>query len=493
MAPTSHTPQRSISLSWLIAQTALKLVPVWPQRMSGIQFSYVQPSELRDPTQFLLADSIVLTVGLAFENSTDLFADYVAKLKAAGVVALGFGTGLSFETVPDELTDACKTHNLALFDVPHNTPFISILNAVNKEFLRQEAHEQSQLIRAQKLLNQAAIEKGLSGLLATTAQLIGAHCVIRDNDDRLIAQAKAPSTSIGAGELTTISHKMLTFGDRYHQLSTSGTKRPTHHDRAVIKHTISLADLLLQRPGKLRKARSDLNTLALSLLLGVDGSNDQLGRIFARISDSKGNVRPILIHSNVATHIDRACAAVDSSLMLADRELCCLRLDSYTALLLFRGTRSVNNVLELFGNTRPKLRICIDSAQHWNHITLDLIHQMTLSVKSLALGTHSSPHTNTARWLNHPNVIEALDHRAAETVGKLDTYDRANDTQLRETLAVFLQQGSSITLTADILGIHRHTVRTRLQKISDICEVDLDDPVTRAELLLVIITRVTAT
>jgi purine catabolism regulator len=32
-------------------------------------------------------------------------------------------------------------------------------------------------------------------------------------------------------------------------------------------------------------------------------------------------------------------------------------------------------------------------------------------------------------------------------------------------------------------------VRTRLARISEICEVDLDDPVVRAELLLVAVTR----
>ena len=248
---------------------------------------------------------------------------------------------------------------------------------------------------------------------------------------------------------------------------------------------------MLQRPSQLRKARSDLNALALTLLLGIDGNPDHLSRVFARISDNSGNVRPVLIHSNVAVQIDRACAAVDAALMLTDRELCSLRLDETLALLLFRGTRSIDNILDLFGTTRAKLRICLDVPQHWSQINNQLIKQLTVSVKSLKLGENSSPRSNTVRWLQAPEVIAALDQRAQETIDKLILFDAANNTELRTTLAVYLQQGASISLTAETLGIHRHTVRTRIGKIASICEVDLDDPVTRAELLLVVITRET--
>lgn len=456
-------------------------------KSSEIEFSYVQPTELPDPTPFLLAGSVVLTVGLAFETKPEQLTTYVANLKQAGAVAIGFGTGLSFATIPEPLLHACQKQDLALFEVPHKIPFISINNAVNREFSRQESRNQEQLMRAQRRLNQTAIADGLAGLLTATSKFIEAHLAIYDNDDRLVAQ------SIGSlppeGKAIVVKHKMLTFGDRHHHLQTTSIRRPTPLDRAIIKHTMGLADLLLQRPSQLRKARSDLNALALTLLLGFDGSSDHLSRVFARIGDNNGNVRPVLIHSNVPAQIDRACVTVDAALMLADRELCSLRLDNTLALLLFRGTRSIDNIVELFGATSNKLRMCLDVPQHWSQIDNQLIKQLTVSVKSLKLGEYSSPRSNTVRWLRVPEVAAALDQRAQETVDKLVLFDAAHGTELRTTLAVYLQQGSSISLTAETLGIHRHTVRTRVQKIASVCEVDLDDPVTRAELLLVVITR----
>ncbi|MDO4631284.1 MAG: PucR family transcriptional regulator ligand-binding domain-containing protein [Corynebacterium sp.] len=475
----------SVTVPWLLGQRSLNLREVVP---STAQLCYVQPSELRDPTQFLLRNSLVLTVGIAFESTPDDFADYAARLHATGVAAIGFGTGLSFAEIPAMLVTTCKELSLGLFEVPHQTPFVSIQNVVQREFYQQQTLEHEQLMLAYRRLDQAAINQGVTGLLETTAQLIQATCVIRDNDDRFIAQASYTKAG-GKGTVRRVTHKMLNFGDRYHQFVTSSNHSLSPNDRLIIKHATSLADLLLQRPTRLRNDRSELNTLALNLLLGADGSDAQLNRIFARISDSEGNVRPVLIHSNVPTIIDKAFTTVDAHLAVTNRDLCAIKLDATTALMLFRGTRSVSNILELFDTTKERLRICIDIAQPWRFIDNDLIAQMTVSVKALTLGTYSSPQTNTVRWLNNPHVLTALNQRAQETVEKLDAHDRNNHTDLRTTLAVYLQQGASITLTSDTLGVHRHTVRTRLKKIAEICEVNLDDPVTRAELLLIIITR----
>ena len=43
---------------------------------------------------------------------------------------------------------------------------------------------------------------------------------------------------------------------------------------------------------------------------------------------------------------------------------------------------------------------------------------------------------------------------------------------------------ANLATAASELGVHRHTVRARLDKIEQLCGVDLNNPVTRAELLL---------
>lgn len=55
---------------------------------------------------------------------------YVRRLASAGVTALGFGVGLSFETVPDQVVDAADELDLPLLEVPLPTPFIAVTKAV---------------------------------------------------------------------------------------------------------------------------------------------------------------------------------------------------------------------------------------------------------------------------------------------------------------------------------------------------------------------------
>jgi DNA-binding PucR family transcriptional regulator len=55
-----------------------------------------------------------------------------------------------------------------------------------------------------------------------------------------------------------------------------------------------------------------------------------------------------------------------------------------------------------------------------------------------------------------------------DTIGPVDRYDQANNTQLMETLVVFFRNNENLTQTAADLFAHRHTIRYRLEKIAEI-------------------------
>ena len=62
---------------------------------------------------------------------------------------------------------------------------------------------------------------------------------------------------------------------------------------------------------------------------------------------------------------------------------------------------------------------------------------------------------------------------------KLLDYDRANKTAYVQTLRVYLAHQGNAVQTAERLFIHRHTLINRLQKIVDLCNLDLSDYYTR--------------
>ncbi|MBI4744339.1 MAG: PucR family transcriptional regulator ligand-binding domain-containing protein [Actinobacteria bacterium] len=60
-----------------------------------------------------------------------------------------------------------------------------------------------------------------------------------------------------------------------------------------------------------------------------------------------------------------------------------------------------------------------------------------------------------------------------ETIGLLENYERNHQTDLIKTLVVFFECNENINLTANKLFTHRHTIRYRLQRISEITGLDL--------------------
>lgn len=57
----------------------------------------------------------------------------------------------------------------------------------------------------------------------------------------------------------------------------------------------------------------------------------------------------------------------------------------------------------------------------------------------------------------------------------LRQYDYQNNTQLYHTLCVYLDTGCSIKLTSEALYIHRNSMVYRLNRIIEVCQIDLDD------------------
>lgn len=57
----------------------------------------------------------------------------------------------------------------------------------------------------------------------------------------------------------------------------------------------------------------------------------------------------------------------------------------------------------------------------------------------------------------------------------LRQYDHKNNTQLYETLCIFLDNGCSIKFTSEALFIHRNSLVYRLNRIAEVCQINLED------------------
>ncbi|MBU6452319.1 MAG: helix-turn-helix domain-containing protein [Cyanobacteria bacterium REEB67] len=72
--------------------------------------------------------------------------------------------------------------------------------------------------------------------------------------------------------------------------------------------------------------------------------------------------------------------------------------------------------------------------------------------------------------IDHPEVDRFL----LENLSPLESYDEEWESELVDSLRVYLQHGANLNSAARGLFIHRHTLRYRLEQIADILKVDID-------------------
>jgi purine catabolism regulator len=94
--------------------------------------------ETENPSRWVPPQWIVLTTGMRLRRNVAAQRALVAELAGNGVVALGFGTGIAFETVPRAIVQEAERHGLPLFAVPEETPFRDIVRMVDADLVARD-------------------------------------------------------------------------------------------------------------------------------------------------------------------------------------------------------------------------------------------------------------------------------------------------------------------------------------------------------------------
>ena len=161
---------------------------------------WVEPSELDDPTPYLLDGEFLLTAGLPFagDGGSEAAVDaYVRRLVRARVGALGFGLEPYFDAVPDTVVGACRRHGLTLVSIPGDLPFAALglefsrlLESDNARTFRQLAETNRQLMRA------VLSARPEHELLAALVQRVPVWAVLFGADGRVRARGAAGTAEV---------------------------------------------------------------------------------------------------------------------------------------------------------------------------------------------------------------------------------------------------------------------------------------------------------
>lgn len=454
---------------------------------------WVHSSDLADPTPFLAEDLALLTTGTQFDAGTDVDV-YVGRLADRGVLGLGFGTDVHRAGIPEELILECERRGIPLFEVPYRTPFIAVARAHSEAIAAQAYARRSWALDTQRALALAALRpRGLDATVAELGRRLGVWVGMYDAAGAL--QLSHPRSAVSAGRLTELGERAteiltrgleagqsLTIDDETFTLFTVG--RGGHlrgvialavdaldaEARTVVTSVIAMAGLALEQSDQLARSKRRLNSQLLSSLLDDDPA---LARKVLGGMPSAPVVVAIAADAPTgpfADWWDRRRAEHGTASFLAESPegvvLCVSMADD--ALL--------DEVAARFG-----IRVGASGSESYD--AFSRAHAQALAALRQQSGTGVFHFADAAG----SSILSALATDEARLVAEsrlapLRDHDARSGGDLERSLRTWLEHDAKADPAAAALGVHRHTLRSRITQAGTLLGSDLSSFPARAEL-----------
>jgi purine catabolism regulator len=482
----------------ILATPQLALRQLTPRATFDCSVNWVHNSDLDDPTPFLAGGQLLLTTGRQFVDNPDPdFDSYVARLTAAGVAALGFGTEVITHGVPVGLVAACAAVGLPLFEVPYRIPFIAISRLVADNEAEQARAGFDRALAAQNDIARAAVGKGrLSAATARAAEHLDCQVWIFDADGEVVSdRPEFSGPACPAAILSSVNdllgrsrrarvvddtpdaHRIIqTLGSSGQLCGAVAWSRATEFDaldRSVMTVLAALAEVSLEQTENLRVGHRAILEQLFQLLkdgrvdsvrravrvAGIELPNRRFAVAALDLNDTSTSVRDVL---------ERRAARPESRFFaVADGRHLLVLIDA-SQLAAERRFFGINH-----------LTVGLSAEVGWDELTVAI----TQAVRPL----EAAP----------PGCITEFDSLVGESFfGLLASSSVADIAHARLASVIESDEGLGLLRFAQVwlrhngqwdpaareLGIHRHGLKTRMHRLAELTNLSLDSFQGRAEL-----------
>ncbi|MEF2977298.1 PucR family transcriptional regulator [Subtercola sp. YIM 133946] len=478
-----------------------------------VPVNWVHSSDLQDPTPWLEPGQVLLTNGAQFavnpavasapaatkSERDDFVVDYVRRLRETGVLALGFATGVVTDVVPDDLIAACDAARLPLFEVDPAIPFIAIIRFVADVIADDRRSRLEWSLEAQRAVARAALRAdGLPAILLELSRRLGCWVGLYDSartaltvpslepvPERLRGEVEAEvlaTLARGARASVRVSddgvgYTMQTLGQTSHLLGVLVVGTTTPFDPAendLVGSVIGLASIALEQRRALDAARRRLRTGLFELLLSgvVDVADRTATSLWGPLPDEPVHVSVVagtVSGQSLFDELELAAARHEGGMFYAER--------GDEILVVSRDPKELESVLRRHG-----LGAGCSAAVGW----ADLPRGLTEARRSARSVSREQPFVRFEH-LAEQGLQGLLATSGGQLVAQrllqpvLDLPEDERDMMLR-TLRVWLWHNGAWDPAARELGVHRHTLRSRVRVADATLSTDLESFAARAEL-----------
>ena len=439
---------------------------------------WVHVSELPDPTPWLEGGELLITTGLGVGELSRPQRDYVRRLADHGLAGLAFGVGFGWAEPPEALITEAERLGFPVVTVPYEVPFIALTKAISSQLANEQLTRVERALAVHERLAEGVLEsRGVPALLAILGDHVGCSLALHDEAGRVVGERHGTQLAecehvlelpvVADGEIA-----MLRAGKPRGELG-EYDRLVLHHGQTALafelsrRHAVSAAELRLagdlledlehdrldEREIARRVAAFGLDPqrqYAALLAVGADAVAEDLRATAARELDLRG------AHYLSAARRDRA-----SFLVATEREEDALELAA-ALVAAAPGAR--------VGVGRPATGRGLGRSLLEARAALDAVAGAVASYHDLG---------SLELLLGLPTA--ALEAFVARVLGPA-----TSNTWLLESLSALLDSGCRWSEAATTLGVHRHTLRYRMDQLRKQTGRHPDDPTQRMELWLAV-------
>jgi purine catabolism regulator len=469
------------------------------------EVGWAHSSDLVDPTPFLEVGNLLLTTGTQFaaDAPASAYDDYVRRLLAVGVAALGFGTEV-VRVTPEPLVAACAEQDLPLLEVPYRTPFLALARRIADARAEQDHARDLWALDAQRALSLAALSaERIAGVLEELSRRLAAVVLLLDARGEVLSEHGRPrldDAETGAVQIEArrLLHRRLRSGSaldlagrprsagRMVTMQTLGRRdelrgvlavalaeRPDASATAVITSAVALAEFAVEDAARREESTLALNAqlFQLALVGHVDAVRDVLVAAGRQLPEAPLRLLlsrlPADSDAGELEHALAVRAARSQQWVLATRWQ-----GRFAAVV---GTGAARAAAEVI--VARQTPVVMSRPVGWAdlvaalHETRDALDGAPVDAGVIEL------ETSAILGLLSRDDIETL---ARERLAPLLTSPDGAD--LRRVLEIWLRHNAAWDPAARELGMHRHTLKAQVRRAGGLVRLDLDTFEAKAEL-----------
>lgn len=474
---------------------------------------WVHVSEVEDPTHWLRGGELLLTTGLRLGDAAAIGA-YVDRLADAGLAGIGFGIGLEHAEVPAALLERAEARGMPVLRVPVDAPYISISEAVANMLAAERYEAMARAFEAQQALTRAALAGSSETLVHETARQIRGWAILTDSNGRAVTSwpvsaaterlpgllpdlvrarqgsARTASAIISPSESTVI--QALSIDGLPRGFLLAGLDHGIGaYERLVLSGAVALLTLESERSravsARLQRLRSDV---LVQILRSARPPADA-----ARQVESWG-IDPLSLRVIVLVRPAEGARGAYETLLaaIAERQL------PAAATLIERGGEA--RIAVLTSDDDARLGQLVDLAEDRDGAvgvgepcSIEAVQRsFQTALHAASIGRmEKQPVTRfdelaAMQLLLRSEERPAVEAFVARVLGPLAAEAVSpRHRVLRDTLQAFLSRNGHWNDAAAALGVHRHTLRARIDRIEELTGRDPNSSYARMELWLALL------